>query len=114
MPESLAILRRVGEILSIRGDRVGKARRIAAAIRESGEYGWVGIYDVTPEEIAVVAWSGLAPSTKQSEIVVPVLDPERGTPVGLLRVESDLPDAFGPEDQSRLEECAAALATFWT
>jgi putative methionine-R-sulfoxide reductase with GAF domain len=114
MPESLAVLRRVGEILSIRGDRVGKARRIAAAIRESGEYGWVGIYDVTPDEIAVVAWSGLAPSTARSEIDVPVLDHERGTPVGLLRVESDLPDAFGAEDRSRLEECAAALAPFWT
>lgn len=147
----MAILRRLGEILNIRGDRVGKARRIAAAIRDSGEYGWVGIYDVTPDEIAVVAWSGPSPpaipvfpttqglcgasvksratvlvgdvtrdsrylttlGTTRSEIVVPVLDPERGRVVGLLDVASDLPDAFGAEDQSRLEECAAALAPFW-
>jgi len=148
----LAILRRVGEILSIRGDRVGKARRIAAAIRDSGEYGWVGIYDVTPDEIAVVAWSGPSPpaiptfpinqglcgasvasratvvvgdvardprylttlGTTRSEIVVPVLDREGGGVVGLLDVASDLPDAFSAEDRSRLEECAAALAPFWT
>jgi len=58
MPESSGILKRVGEILSIRGDRVGAARRIAAAIREAGGYWWVGLYDVTPEEIGVVAWSG--------------------------------------------------------
>ena len=148
MPESSGILKRVGEILSIRGDRVGAARRIAAAIREAGGYRWVGLYDVTPEEIGVVAWSGpSAPAvprfpasqglcgasvrsgttvvvgdvtqdprylttlgTTRSEIVVPVLDPERRQVVGLLDVESDLPDAFGGEDQGRLEACAAALA----
>ena len=109
------ILRRVGEILSIRGDRVGKARRIAAAIRESGGYRWVGIYDVTPDGIAVVAWSGpAAPPVQRSKIVVPVLDPERGRVVGQLEVETDLPDAFGADDRRRLEECAAALAPFWT
>ena len=48
--------------------------------------------------------------TTRSEIVVPVLDPERRQVVGLLDVESDLPDAFGGEDQGRLEACAAALA----
>jgi len=37
---------------------VGKARRIAAAIRQMGPYRWVGIYDVSPEEIRVIAWSG--------------------------------------------------------
>ena len=109
------VLKRVSEILSIRGDRVGKARRIAAAIRESGAYRWVGIYDVTLGEIAVLAWSGTsAPAVQRSKILVPVLDPERGTVVGLLDVEGDLPDAFGVEDRSRLEECAAALAPFWT
>jgi len=51
-------LNRLREILSFPGDRVGKARRIAGAIREMGGYRWAGIYEVSPEEIGVVAWSG--------------------------------------------------------
>ena len=51
-------MNRLREILSFPGDRVGKARRIAGAIREMGGYRWAGIYEVSPEEIGVVAWSG--------------------------------------------------------
>jgi len=58
MPDPTPILKRLREILSISGDRVGKARRISAAIRETGGYRWVGIYDVSDDEIGVVAWSG--------------------------------------------------------
>ena len=60
MSESAPILKRLREILAIPGDRVGRARRIAAAIRDTGGYRWVGIYDVSPDEIAVLAWSGPA------------------------------------------------------
>jgi putative methionine-R-sulfoxide reductase with GAF domain len=105
------------EILAIPGDRVGRARRIAAAIRDTGGYRWVGIYDVSPEEIAVLAWSGpeapAHPRFPASKIVVPILDPDAGRAVGLLDVESDLLDAFGQEDRRCLEECAAALAPLW-
>jgi L-methionine (R)-S-oxide reductase len=38
--------------------RETKARRIAELIRAAGEYRWVGIYDVTSDEIAAIAWSG--------------------------------------------------------
>jgi GAF domain-containing protein len=127
LSESAPILKRLREILAIPGDRVGKARRIAAAIRETGGYRWVGIYDVSPEEIAVLAWSGPAapaclrfpasqlatPGTTRSENVVPILDPDSGRAVGLLDVESDLMDAFGEEDRRCLVECAAALAPLW-
>jgi GAF domain-containing protein len=34
------------------------AENIAEAIRTSGEYRWVGIYDVGPDEISMVAYSG--------------------------------------------------------
>lgn len=54
-------LERLRTILSFSGDRVGKARRIAAAIRGAGGFRWVGIYDVTPAEITVIAWSGPGP-----------------------------------------------------
>ena len=35
------------------GERSARAERIAAAIRRYGDYRWVGIYDVRPDEIAV-------------------------------------------------------------
>ncbi|HXL15187.1 MAG TPA: GAF domain-containing protein, partial [Methylomirabilota bacterium] len=119
MPDSAPILKRLREILSISGDRVGKARRISAAIRETVGYRWVGIYDVSEDEIGVVAWSGpkarvtrdtrhlTTLGTTRSEIVVPVL--KGGGVVGLLDVESDLTDAFSEEDRRFLEECAVVL-----
>ncbi|HEY2924455.1 MAG TPA: GAF domain-containing protein [Candidatus Eisenbacteria bacterium] len=151
MTDAPPILKRLREILAVPGDRVGKARRIAAAIRETGGYRWVGLYDVTPEEVGVLAWSGpAAPAyprfpasqglcgasiqsrttvsvgdvtqdrryrttlgTTRSEIVVPVLDTESGRVAGLLDVESELLDAFSPEDRRCLEECAAALVPLW-
>lgn len=114
MSEPAPVLRRLREILAIPGDRVGKARRVAAAIRESGGYRWVGIYDVASDEIDVVAWSGPAGlDTTRSKIVVPVLEAGRARVVGLLDVESDLPDAFDAEDRRSLEECAAALTSLW-
>jgi L-methionine (R)-S-oxide reductase len=53
--------REMNELRSIAGsadDREAKARLIAELIRAAGEYRWVGIYDVTPDEIAAIAWSG--------------------------------------------------------
>jgi L-methionine (R)-S-oxide reductase len=35
-----------------------QAQRAADEIRKAGDYRWVGIYEVGPEEISVVAWSG--------------------------------------------------------
>ena len=48
-------LRRIAESSETREVR---ARRIAELIREAGGYRWVGIYDVTSNEIAAIAWSG--------------------------------------------------------
>jgi len=39
-------------------DRVGMAKQLAEAIRPLGDYRWVGIYDVSPEFVSVIAWSG--------------------------------------------------------
>ena len=38
--------------------RAARARRGAEWIRLAGTYRWVGIYDVTPNEIAAIAWTG--------------------------------------------------------
>jgi L-methionine (R)-S-oxide reductase len=40
------------------GSRVEKAREAAGLLRALGAYRWVGLYDVTAAEIAVVAWNG--------------------------------------------------------
>ena len=48
-------LRRIAESSDPREVR---ARRIAELIRQAGGYRSVGIYDVTPNDIAAIAWSG--------------------------------------------------------
>ena len=39
-------------------DRAIKAKRLAELIRTLGEYRWVGVYDVTAEQVSIIAWSG--------------------------------------------------------
>jgi L-methionine (R)-S-oxide reductase len=48
-------LRRVLEGVAPREE---KAERAAELIRRAGPFRWVGIYDVLPDEITVIAWSG--------------------------------------------------------
>ena len=38
--------------------RAARARAAADAIRRAGGFHWVGIYEVTPTEIAALAWTG--------------------------------------------------------
>ena len=49
-----------------------------------------------------------------SEIIVPVLDPQRGEVIGTIDVESEHADAFSARDQQLLEECAKAALPLWT
>jgi hypothetical protein len=104
-----ALVRRLREILAVPGDRVGKARRITAAIRETYGYPWVGIRSGSGE---VVAWSGPTPSATRSRMGTSILDGAAAR-VGSLDVESDLPDAFSAEDRECLTECARLLAPLW-
>ncbi len=39
-------------------DRAARAKRLAELIRTLGEYRWVGIYDVSAEQVSIIAWSG--------------------------------------------------------
>jgi L-methionine (R)-S-oxide reductase len=41
-------------------DRAIKAKRLAELSRTLGEYRWVGVYDVTAEQVSIIAWSGPA------------------------------------------------------
>jgi GAF domain-containing protein len=51
----------LGQIRSIAAgsdDRAAKAKRLAELIRTLGEYRWVGVYDVSAEQVSIIAWSG--------------------------------------------------------
>lgn len=52
------LLGEVSRVLRGDGDRERKAAGIAEAIRRSGGYRWVGLYEVTEDEIANLAFDG--------------------------------------------------------
>jgi L-methionine (R)-S-oxide reductase len=49
------------EVLRSGVERPVRAERIADLIRRAVGYRWVGLYDVGPEEISVLGWSGPGP-----------------------------------------------------
>jgi putative methionine-R-sulfoxide reductase with GAF domain len=49
----------------------------------------------------------------RSEIVVPVLSARNMAVLGVIDVESDRMNAFTPEDQAFLEECAGLIGAAW-
>jgi L-methionine (R)-S-oxide reductase len=52
------VLRGIDAVLQSDAGRSEKAVRIAELIRQAGGYRWVGLYEVTDREIAVLGWSG--------------------------------------------------------
>jgi L-methionine (R)-S-oxide reductase len=52
------LLDELGRVLRSADGREAKAKRIAETIRSAGDYRWVGIYEVSDEEIVVIGWSG--------------------------------------------------------
>ncbi|HXW54325.1 MAG TPA: GAF domain-containing protein [Candidatus Cybelea sp.] len=48
-----------------------------------------------------------------SEIIVPVLDPSGERVIGTVDVESGQANAFGPQDQRMIEQCARAALPLW-
>jgi L-methionine (R)-S-oxide reductase len=55
------LVARVTESAARAASRAARARAVAAAIRDSNPYRWVGVYDVLPDEIVVLGWSGPGP-----------------------------------------------------
>jgi L-methionine (R)-S-oxide reductase len=56
--EEPRLLDELGRVLRSADAREAKAERIAETMRSAGEYRWVGIYEVSDEEIMVIGWSG--------------------------------------------------------
>jgi L-methionine (R)-S-oxide reductase len=61
--EHHALAAALSDALRIQASRAERARVAADLIRRAGDFGWVGIYDVTPREIAAIAWTGDQPPT---------------------------------------------------
>lgn len=61
------VLQRIARAASDEYDsRDVRARRTAEIIRETGEYRWVGIYDVSDDEVSLIAYAGAgAPAHQQ-------------------------------------------------
>jgi putative methionine-R-sulfoxide reductase with GAF domain len=55
------LLNEIRAILSRTNCRSEKAGMVAAAIRKSGSYRWVGAYDVDAASVSIIAWSGSGP-----------------------------------------------------
>ena len=144
-------LDQIRTIASSGESREQRVSQVAAAIRVRGRYRWVGIYDVSPSVVSVIAWSGSgAPAyprfsvtqgltsvaigqrstvlvsdvttdsryltafgSTRSEIIIPVLSPSDGSVIGTIDVESEEVNAFSPQDQQLLEECARAVLPLW-
>jgi hypothetical protein len=48
----------IASAVSSRSGRVEKARKVAELIRGERNYRWVGVYDVGPEMVSIIAFSG--------------------------------------------------------
>jgi L-methionine (R)-S-oxide reductase len=52
------VLRRIDDVLGSGKGRSEKAVQIADLVRQAGSYRWVGLYEVTEQEIVALGWSG--------------------------------------------------------
>ena len=53
-----SLLNSIHAALTADDSQASKAKCIAGLIRNAHDYRWVGIYDVTEQEIGVIGWSG--------------------------------------------------------
>jgi putative methionine-R-sulfoxide reductase with GAF domain len=52
------MLRRIDDVLASDQGRAEKAVQIAELVRQAGNHRWVGLYEVTEQEIVAIGWSG--------------------------------------------------------
>jgi len=84
--------------------RFPRTEGLSGAVVATGEVVMVG-------DVASDARYLITHGTTRSEIVVPIR--HRGVVVGLIDVESEVPDAFDGDDRTFLERCAAVLEPRW-
>jgi len=81
-------------------DRATKAKRLAEGIQKLGGYRWVGVYDVNPETVSIIAWSGPGapehpsfPATKG--LTGAAIEQKKAVIVGDVRTDPRYLTAFG-------------------
>ena len=81
-------------------DRATKAKRLAEGIQKLGDYRWVGVYDVNPETVSIIAWSGPGapehpsfPATKG--LTSAAIEQKKAVIVGDVRTDPRYLTAFG-------------------
>jgi GAF domain-containing protein len=52
------VVRRIDDVLASDQGRAEKAVQIAELVRQAGNHRWVGLYEVTEQEIVAIGWSG--------------------------------------------------------
>jgi GAF domain-containing protein len=81
-------------------DRATKAKRLAEGIQKLGDYRWVGVYDVNPETVSIIAWSGPGapeyPSFPATEgLTGAAIEQKKAVIVGDVRTDPRYLTAFG-------------------
>jgi L-methionine (R)-S-oxide reductase len=81
-------------------DRAAKAKRLAELVQTLGSYRWVGVYDVGPEQVSIIAWSGpnapefpIFPISKG--LTGAAIETKKAVIVGDVRTDSRYLAAFG-------------------
>lgn len=105
------VLNRLTVLVNSPSRRIDKAQAVAELVKAAGAYRWVGLYDVTREEVVAIAWtgsdppayprfpvtkgiSGAAVATREPVVVQDVTtDPRYLTAFGSTRAEAILPVA---------------------
>jgi putative methionine-R-sulfoxide reductase with GAF domain len=83
-------------------------RQTVAVLHERiPHYAWVGLSFVEEGELALGPWAGAQPAGSPG-LEVPVV--YEGRTVAVLGVDSDRPDAFGPDDQLFLQRVALLVS----
>jgi L-methionine (R)-S-oxide reductase len=90
----------IASAVSSRSGRVEKARKVAELIRGERNYRWVGVYDVGPEMVSIIAFSGpSAPAYPQFPITKGLtggaIREKKTVVVGDVRIDSRYLTAFG-------------------
>jgi len=81
-------------------DRAVRAKRLAERIQTLGNYRWVGVYDVGPETVSLIAWNGPGapehPSFPVSQgLTAAAIEQKKAVIVGDVRSDSRYLTAFG-------------------
>ena len=98
------LLPQLQALVSSETNRIANLANIAAALKQTFHFFWVGFYMVEGNELVLAPFQGpiACSSDSRSEIVVPII--KEGNVIGVLDIDSDTPDSFDETDARYLEE----------